>query len=182
MNYTNLATHIFFFLRPDAKVMEDLLEAERMKTNDFSNEIQNLQKDVQALSEQTQQSQEKEKALAERCKEQVIPILFPFQACPHLRYHQERQLQYANASASDSRKEMEKLLRRVRELEEQMQSDDRVERLENSLKNMQDRADELEFQLSKLKPVNPFIYYFHVSIDVVPVPGACGFEIRTGHP
>lgn len=54
---------------------------------------------------------------------------------------------------------MEKLLRKVRELEEQMQSDDRVERLENSLKNMQDRADELEFQLSKLKPVNTFIYF-----------------------
>lgn len=66
-------------------------------------------------------------------------------------------------------------------MEEQMQSDDRVERLENSLKNMQDRADELEFQLSKLKPVNAFIYYFqyYVSlvIDVVLVLGACGFEI-----
>lgn len=54
---------------------------------------------------------------------------------------------------------MEKLLLKVRELEEQMQSDDRVEPLENSLKNMQDRADELEFQLSKLKPVNTFIYF-----------------------
>jgi DNA repair ATPase RecN len=52
------------------------------------------------------------------------------------------------------------LQRELRELEEQMQSDDRVERLENSLKNMQDRADELEFQLSKLKSVN-ITYYFH---------------------
>ena len=51
------------------------------------------------------------------------------------------------------------MLLKVRELEEQMQSDDRVEPLENSLKNMQDRADELEFQLSKLKPVNTFIYF-----------------------
>jgi hypothetical protein len=33
-----------------------------------------------------------------------------------------------------------------------------VERLENSLKNTQDRADELEFQLSKLKQANIFIY------------------------
>lgn len=156
VNCTNLATHIFSL--PDAKVVEDLLEAERMKTNDFSNEIQKLEKDVQTLSERTQQSMEKEKALAERYKEQVILLSFPFQACPHLRY-QERQLQYANASASDSRKEMEKLLRKLRELEEQMQSDDRVERLENSLKNMQDRADELEFQLSKLKPVNIFVYF-----------------------
>jgi predicted RNase H-like nuclease (RuvC/YqgF family) len=57
------------------------------------------------------------------------------------------------------------LLRKLRELEEQMQSDDRVERLENSLKNMQDRADELEFQLSKLKPVNTFIYYFHYCVS-----------------
>ena len=88
---------------------------------------------------------------------------FFIRTCPHLRY-QERQLQYATASASDSRKEMEKLLRELRELEEQMQSDDRVERLENSLKNMQDRADELEFQLSKLKPVNIFIYYFHYCV------------------
>jgi hypothetical protein len=60
---------------------------------------------------------------------------------------------------------MEKLLRKVRELEEQMQSDDRVERLENSLKNMQDRADELEFQLSKLKPVNILLSLFCVCCD-----------------
>lgn len=67
-----------FFFTTDAKVVEDLLEAERMKTDDFNNEIQKLQKDVQTLSEQTQQSQEKEKALTERCKEQVIPLSFTF--------------------------------------------------------------------------------------------------------
>ena len=66
-----------------------------------------------------------------------------------------------------------------------MQSDDRVERLENSLKNMQDRADELEFQMSKLKPVNDFMNNLHFClfvIDIVPVLGTCSFEIRTGHP
>ncbi|KAH8835670.1 hypothetical protein DL96DRAFT_1702640 [Flagelloscypha sp. PMI_526] len=41
--------------------------------------------------------------------------------------------------------------RREKELEEHIQSDDRAEKLEASLKNTQDRADELEFQLSKLK-------------------------------
>jgi len=45
-----------------------------------------------------------------------------------------------------------------------MQSDDRVERLENSLKHMQDRADELEFQLSKLKPVNVFIFIYFLHL------------------
>ena len=69
---------LFYFSRPDAKVVEDLLEAERMKTDDFNNEIHKLQKDVQTLSEQTQQSQEKEKALAERCKEQVILLWYSF--------------------------------------------------------------------------------------------------------
>lgn len=58
------------------------------------------------------------------------------------------------ASASESRKEGEEAKRKLRELEEQVQNDDRVERLENSLKHTQDRADELEFQLSKLKQVS----------------------------
>lgn len=66
---------------------------------------------------------------------------------------QERELQLANASMHESKKEAEKHQRRVQELREQIQSDDRLERAENSLKNTQDRADELEFQLSKLKQV-----------------------------
>lgn len=55
------------------------------------------------------------------------------------------------ASMNNLKHETEQHQHRVRELEEQIQSDDRVERLEESLKNTQDRADELEFQLSKLK-------------------------------
>jgi predicted RNase H-like nuclease (RuvC/YqgF family) len=62
-------------------------------------------------------------------------------------------LQLTNATVSDLRTEADQYRRRTRELEEQIQSDDRVERLERSLKNNQDRADELEFQLSKLKQV-----------------------------
>lgn len=64
-------------------------------------------------------------------------------------------MQVANSSLSSARKEAEKHRRRVRELEEQIQSDDRADRLEASLKNTQDRADELEFQLSKLTQVRP---------------------------
>lgn len=51
------------------------------------------------------------------------------------------------------RTEVDQNQRKVRELEEQIQNDDRVEKLEISLKNTQERADELEFQLSKLKQV-----------------------------
>jgi chromosome segregation ATPase len=71
---------------------------------------------------------------------------------PRLRHsRQERELQLLDASVSDLRAEVEQRRRRVRELEDQIQSNDRAERLEYSLKNTQDRADELEFQLSKLK-------------------------------
>jgi len=71
----------------------------------------------------------------------------------------ERQLQVASASAADSRKTADDLQRRLRDLEEQIQADDRVERLEQSLKHTQDRADELEFQLTKVKQVSlpPFV-------------------------
>jgi len=43
--------------------------------------------------------------------------------------------------------------RKAQELEERIQNDDRVEKLESVLKDTQDRADELEFQLSKLNQV-----------------------------
>lgn len=73
---------------------------------------------------------------------------------PHLtNILQERQLQLTTATMNELKQEAEQHQRKVRELEEQIQGDDRVERLENSLKNTQDRADELEFQLSKLKQV-----------------------------
>lgn len=56
---------------------------------------------------------------------------------------------------SDFKQEAEQYQRRLRELEESIQNDNRIERLEGSLKNTQDRSDELEFQLIKLKQVCP---------------------------
>lgn len=41
----------------------------------------------------------------------------------------------------------------MHELQEQIERDDRAERLEATLQNTQDRADELEFQISKLQQV-----------------------------
>jgi chaperonin cofactor prefoldin len=49
--------------------------------------------------------------------------------------------------------QLQKQQTRVRELQEQIQQDDRVETLQKSLKGTQDRAESLEFQLSKLKQV-----------------------------
>lgn len=67
---------------------------------------------------------------------------------------QERQLHIANASATEARKDAERYERNLKELEDQIQNDDRLERVETSLKNSQERADELEFQLSKVKHVS----------------------------
>jgi len=59
-----------------------------------------------------------------------------------------------SVSAAEKRKEADGFQRRLRELEGQVQADDRVERLETSLKHNQDRAVELEFQLTKTKQVS----------------------------
>jgi myosin protein heavy chain len=83
---------------------------------------------------------------------------------------QERRLQIAAAEAADSHKAAHEYRRRLRELEEQIQADDRAERLEVSLKNTQDRADEMEFQLAKVKQVgscNPS--FLHTITLIIPV-------------
>ena len=69
---------------------------------------------------------------------------------------QERELHALNTTLSELRTQSEQYQRRVRELEEQIESDDRAERLEATLQNTQDRAAELEFQVSKLKQVGSY--------------------------
>ena len=54
----------------------------------------------------------------------------------------------------ETQTQSERHQRRIRELEEQIESDDRAERLEGILQNTQARADELEFQISKLTQVS----------------------------
>lgn len=69
---------------------------------------------------------------------------------------QARELQLTSGATEELRTQSEESQRRIRELEEQIQSDDRVERLESELRNVQDRASELEFQISKLKQVSRY--------------------------
>lgn len=59
-----------------------------------------------------------------------------------------------NGTVDDLRTEAERHQRHARELELKIQSDDRVDKLLESLKKTQDRAEELEFQLTKLKQVS----------------------------
>ncbi|KAF8910037.1 hypothetical protein CPB84DRAFT_1347827 [Gymnopilus junonius] len=122
-------------LESQVEGLENQLESERSKAKNLDDQVFRLKKEVQDARQRAKQSELKEKELFERCKEQ------------------ERQLQIASTAAAEARKEAEESQRKLRELEEQVQSDDRAERLEASLKNTQDRAAELEFQLTKLKQV-----------------------------
>ena len=66
---------------------------------------------------------------------------------------QEREIQLLNGANGDLRAQADEAQRRVRELEEQIESDDRAERLEATLQHTQDHAADLELQVSKLKQV-----------------------------
>lgn len=67
---------------------------------------------------------------------------------------QERELQLTNGALNDLQAEADRHQKKARELEDRIQNDDRAEKLEGVLKDTQDRAEELEFQLSKLNQVN----------------------------
>ena len=66
---------------------------------------------------------------------------------------QDRELQLLRVNTAELQGQLSEAQRRANELEERIQNDDRVERLEASLQNIRARADELEFQLSKSKQV-----------------------------
>ncbi|KNZ76385.1 Laminin-like protein epi-1 [Termitomyces sp. J132] len=130
-----------------SEILEHDLNAERTRTNVLQTELEDLKACQQESAKTIAILQSKEKDLTERHRET------------------ERELQLKTSSMNELMQEVEHHQRRVRELEEQIQSDDRVERLENSLKNTQDRADELEIQLSKLKQAHSTLKVERDGID-----------------
>ncbi|KAJ6601389.1 hypothetical protein DFH09DRAFT_1490676 [Mycena vulgaris] len=91
--------------------------------------VRRLRTDAGEATVRIQQSESKEKELAEKCREQAG---LSFARWVHILIY----------------------------------SDDRLERAENSLKNTQNRADELEFQLSKLKQAHSTLKTEHDKFDV----------------
>ena len=76
---------------------------------------------------------------------------------------QDRDLLAVRTELEKSQSKIESSERRTKELEEQIQNDDRVETLEAKVKNSQDRAEEVSFQLSKMKQVG-FTCYLLVQL------------------
>ncbi|CCM03768.1 uncharacterized protein FIBRA_05915 [Fibroporia radiculosa] len=112
---------------------EQQLQSEQERSEQLQASVSRLETENEDCSATIHELSASEKQLADRCREQ------------------ERELQLLNGAMTDLRSQAEQAERRVRELEEQIESDDRAERLEAMLRNTQDRADELEFQLSKLQ-------------------------------
>jgi predicted RNase H-like nuclease (RuvC/YqgF family) len=136
----------------EALETEALLAEEQSKSKEFQGRVHQLQASVSESADQIRNLISTQKALTERCRDQVCCSGI-YDSDLWTKVKQERELQLTNANLKNLRAEAEQHQRRVRYLEEQIQSDDRVEKLESSLKNKQDRADELEFRLSKIKQV-----------------------------
>ncbi|KAF9486371.1 hypothetical protein BDN70DRAFT_926625 [Pholiota conissans] len=144
------------------------LAAERKRVEDLQRSYQQLQDDMEAtlqnehrtvsllVSEKTHLTAELQKLENLPDKVQELDDLLEAERTKSesLSKQTERELQINAASTAELRKEADEAQRKLRELEEQIQSDDRVERLEISLKHAQDHAGELEFQLTKLKQVH----------------------------
>ncbi|KAF8506844.1 hypothetical protein F5888DRAFT_1645842 [Russula emetica] len=119
-----------------ASKLEALLHDEQVSSDNYQQRIQHLEIETQQRSATIEEVSRREKGFEEKCREQ------------------ERELQLTRNSAEGLKVEVEQSQVLIRELQERIQSDDRVGELEASLQNVQDRASELEFQLSKSMQVN----------------------------
>ncbi|KAF9021732.1 hypothetical protein BDZ89DRAFT_1137774 [Hymenopellis radicata] len=122
-------------LEGEADSIKQQLQDEKAQSSNLQQRLRTAQVEVDKSSLENEQLREKERELTEKTREQ------------------ERLLQVSNATSASLQKEVDEQKRRFRELEEQIQADDRLEKLENTLKNTQDRTADLELQLSKQKQV-----------------------------
>ncbi|KAI0673603.1 hypothetical protein C8Q78DRAFT_1017957 [Trametes maxima] len=112
---------------------EGQLNDSRTQNGQLQGLVSQLQVDAQAAQSRIESLSAAEKTLTDKSRDQ------------------EQQIQFLNGRVEELKKQSDEYLERVEELEERIKNDDRVERLEETLKNTQDRADDLEFQLSKLR-------------------------------
>lgn len=76
---------------------------------------------------------------------------------------QEREFEKMKRTVAENQTREKSYEARIRELEEEARANDRVDVLEKSLKGTQERAEALEFQLSKSKQVRDDASISHLS-------------------
>ncbi len=142
--------HLMCLLELDAKKKE--LQLKYQEADALRSEKSRLETERTSLSSQVKSLHAQVSQITSKSRDLVSYNVFKADVSPD-KAVQERDVQSLRAEAGDLQARYEQRDRRARELEEQIQNDDRADKLEAKLKNTQDRAEEFEFQLSKLRQV-----------------------------
>ncbi|KAI0274921.1 hypothetical protein BC834DRAFT_21422 [Gloeopeniophorella convolvens] len=130
-----------------AEETESLLQGERTASKGLRERIAQLEGGARQHSAEVATLSRQKKEFEDRYREQ------------------ERELQLTRGSVEELKAEVDQSQGLIRQLQEQIQGDDRVEQLEASLQNVQNRASELEFQLSKSKQAHASFKSDHDKIE-----------------
>ncbi|KAI0304622.1 hypothetical protein BC826DRAFT_1100435 [Russula brevipes] len=130
-----------------ASKLGSLLQDEQAASEHFRERIRHLEDETRRRSATIEELSRKEREFEEKCREQ------------------ERDLQLTRSSEEGLMIEVEQSQVLIRELQERIHSDDRVGELEALLRNVQNKASELEFQLSKSKQVNVSLKADHDGLE-----------------
>ncbi|KAG8976708.1 hypothetical protein FRB90_009047, partial [Tulasnella sp. 427] len=112
---------------------EELIEEQRHSIERLSSELGDLQRSQAEALQRARHLQDSDSKLQNKVQST------------------ERELELTKRNASDLKAQLSQQRARVKQLEDQIEADDRVEQMEKSMKGIQDRAESLEFQLSKVK-------------------------------
>ncbi|CAE6441137.1 unnamed protein product [Rhizoctonia solani] len=132
---SNLGTQLAYFEGLEARSQETdrQLEENRMLVDKLNARVVELESSLRTAVSASEELTNKEREAADRVREL------------------ERLASQSSRTISDLQAELKDQRARVRELEEQIEADDRVEVLERRLKSMQDRSEELEEKFNKSK-------------------------------
>ncbi|KAG8733202.1 hypothetical protein FRC11_007990 [Ceratobasidium sp. 423] len=132
---SNLGTQLAYFEGLEARSQETdrQLEESKVLVDKLNARLAELETSLRAAVSASEELTSKEREASDRVREL------------------ERLSSQSSRTISDLQAELKDQRARVRELEEQIEADDRVEVLERRLKSMQDRSEELEEKFNKSK-------------------------------
>lgn len=146
--HSNLALSLVGSQETNHQLEESKSLAERLNTR-----VSELEAGLRTAVSTAEELTTKEREASDRVRELVRHFLISYLSFDTIPLPQERSATHSSRTISDLQAELKDQRGRVRELEEQIQSDDRVEVLERRLKSMQDRSEELEEKFNKSKQV-----------------------------
>ena len=132
---------------------ETVLEEKTKELAQLRKELAGVEIEREQLSVQYKESSTQNTHLLAELREKVGYPVYSLVYQPTLISIQDRDLLSIRSEVEKLQSQLEARERRTKELEEQIHNDDRVEILEAKVKNTQDRAEEVSYQLSKLKQV-----------------------------